>query len=167
MGRRRHRRKSGEDVELNLTAMLDMAFQLLAFFCLTFQPPPAEGQISMRLPPPKPVLSDVKSKIDAGQNQSKELPTGLNTLVVSLFADPSGTLSGLSVGETPIPTLPSLDAKLKKIFADKDNPFDQVIVQVQEDVKYEDLMKVIEICASQKLPNGKLLDRLSFVENPK
>jgi len=167
MGRRRQRRKSGEDVELNLTAMLDMAFQLLAFFILTFRPPPVEGQISMRLPPPKPVLADPKSKLDVGQNESKNLPIGYNTLVVSLFADPNGTLAGLSVGETPVQTLPGLDTKLKQIFADKDNPFDQVIVQVEEDVKYEDLMKVVEICASQKLPNGQSLDRLSFVENPK
>ena len=38
----RRRRKQG-DVELNLAAMLDMAFQLLTFFILTFKPPPAEA----------------------------------------------------------------------------------------------------------------------------
>ena len=32
--------------------MLDMAFQLLTFFILTFRPAPIEGQISLRLPPP-------------------------------------------------------------------------------------------------------------------
>lgn len=166
MGRRR-KKKSSDDVELNLAAMLDMAFQLLTFFILTFRPPPAEGQISLRLPPPRPVLADPKAKIDVGQNESKDAPRGVNTLVVSLFADPNGTLQGLTVGDTPIPTLPGLEAKLEGIFADKDNPFDQVIVQVGEDVKYEDLMKVIELCAKQKLPNGETLHSLSFVENPK
>ena len=37
--------RSTEDVTLNVTAMLDMAFQLLAFFILTFRPPPGEAQI--------------------------------------------------------------------------------------------------------------------------
>ena len=35
------RQQSSEGVELNVTAMLDMAFQLLAFFILTFRPGPS------------------------------------------------------------------------------------------------------------------------------
>ena len=31
--------------------MLDMAFQLLAFFILTFRPPPGEDKIFLKLPP--------------------------------------------------------------------------------------------------------------------
>ena len=51
---RRHRKKKRQqaDVALNLAAMLDMAFQLLAFFILTFRPAPMEGQIKLMLPPP-------------------------------------------------------------------------------------------------------------------
>ena len=40
------RRHSAEGVELNVTAMLDMAFQLLAFFILTFRPGPLEPAVS-------------------------------------------------------------------------------------------------------------------------
>ena len=36
--RRRRGHHSQEEVELNLAAMLDMAFQLLTFFILTFRP---------------------------------------------------------------------------------------------------------------------------------
>ena len=46
------RRKKQEGVELNLAAMLDMAFQLLTFFILTFRPAPVEGQVDLLLPPP-------------------------------------------------------------------------------------------------------------------
>ena len=38
MGGKKH--KSNDEVELNLAAMLDMAFQLLTFFILTFKPAP-------------------------------------------------------------------------------------------------------------------------------
>ncbi len=42
MAHKKKKRKQGE-VELNMASMLDMAFQLLTFFILTFRPPPAEG----------------------------------------------------------------------------------------------------------------------------
>ena len=51
---RRHRRRSKKGVELNLAAMLDMAFQLLTFFILTFRPAPIEGHLALNLPPPIP-----------------------------------------------------------------------------------------------------------------
>jgi biopolymer transport protein ExbD len=38
------------DPDLPITPMLDMSFQLLAFFILTFQPGPTEGQLAMALP---------------------------------------------------------------------------------------------------------------------
>jgi biopolymer transport protein ExbD len=41
MARGKKKRNQGE-VELNLAAMLDMAFQLLTFFILTFKPAPVE-----------------------------------------------------------------------------------------------------------------------------
>ena len=52
MSRKRRRRRDQGTVEMNLAAMLDMAFQLLTFFILTFRPAPVEGQLSLNLPPP-------------------------------------------------------------------------------------------------------------------
>jgi len=37
--------------DLPITPMLDMSFQLLSFFIMTFHPTPTEGQIAMTLPP--------------------------------------------------------------------------------------------------------------------
>ena len=36
--------------DLPITPMLDMAFQLLAFFIITFKPAPTEGQLALALP---------------------------------------------------------------------------------------------------------------------
>ncbi len=55
MAKRAKKHRSSEEVQLNLAAMLDMAFQLLAFFILTFRPSPVEGQLLLNLPPPTPV----------------------------------------------------------------------------------------------------------------
>ena len=65
-----------------------------------------------------------------------------------------------------LPGIPALDAKLKEVFADPGNPFDQVIVQVSDDCRYDELMKIVDICTRQTLPDGKKLSKLSFVELP-
>ena len=49
----RRRKKVNVDFvepDLPITPMLDMSFQLLAFFIMTFQPSPTEGQILLALP---------------------------------------------------------------------------------------------------------------------
>jgi biopolymer transport protein ExbD len=48
----RHRQRTDfVDPDLPITPMLDMSFQLLAFFIMTFKPTPTEGQVPMSLPP--------------------------------------------------------------------------------------------------------------------
>ena len=151
-------------MELNVTAMLDMAFQLLAFFILTFKSPPAEGQISLRLPPPLAVNAPNAAKV-AGQDQSTDAVKGVDTLTISVIAQGGGAPS-YAVGERAVFTVAALEAEIGKIFADKGNPFEQVIIQVSSDVMYESLMKVVEACAKQKLPDGSKLSKLSFMEVP-
>ena len=165
MGRRK--RRSQSDVELNVTAMLDMAFQLLAFFILTFKPAPIEGQVSLRLPPPQ-VAVVVKGGDVAGSNEANKNPvTGVNTLTISVFADPkNGSITSLGVGETQVSGVAALSGKLKEVFADPGNPFDQVIIQVSDACRYDELMRIVEICTKQVLPDGKKLSKLSFVAVP-
>ncbi len=48
-----NRKRTGTDFvepDLPITPMLDMSFQLLAFFIMTFKPAPTEGQIALTLP---------------------------------------------------------------------------------------------------------------------
>ena len=162
---RRRRKRSQQDVELNLAAMLDMAFQLLTFFILTFRSPALEGQMSLRLPPPRSVAIKPEAQ-PPGERKINVLPSGDSTLVIGAFAGPRGELAGLSLNEARVGGLGDLAAGLKKILADPDNPFDQVIVQVGSELHYDQLMKVMEVCAAQTLPDGRPLSKLSFVENP-
>ena len=147
-----------------MASMLDMAFQLLTFFILTFRPAPIEGQISLRLPPPQPVTKGVES---VGSDTMNTNPAkGVDTLTISVFADKSGDIGALGVGESGVANLTALDTRLQQIFADKDNSFEQVIIQVGSNLRYEALMKVVDICTHLKLPNGQKLSKLSFVEVP-
>ena len=167
MVRRRKKRRAPPEVKLNLAAMLDMAFQLLAFFILTFKPVPIEGQISLRLPPPQPVVAAQNAE-KAGADLDNTNPVeGVNTLTITVFANPTtGDITSLGIGETQVPSIVALDGMLKEVFADPGNPFDQVIIQVSEACRYDALMKVVDICTRQVLPDGQKLSKLSFVELP-
>src|SRR6185312_8558358 len=98
---RRHRRRKQSDVELNLAAMLDMAFQLLTFFILTFKPAPVEGQIDLMLPPPQPVTAKTDAP-PAGSVDKNDPVQGLNSLVISVFPNPNGSIAQIAIGENNI-----------------------------------------------------------------
>ena len=157
------KRKPNGGVKLDMAAMLDMAFQLLTFFILTFRPAPIEGEVMLRLPnahpikPPGPVLP--------GENLSiAKAADGFETLTISAFAKPNGSLGQMSVGETPIGSLASLDRRLGEILTDDVADFKQVVIQVDNRLAYDGLMQVVDVCTRQKMANGEKLTKLSFVE---
>lgn len=159
------RRHSQEDVELNVAAMLDMAFQLLTFFILTFRPPPAEGQIAIRMPPAQAVVGGGQMKAGDNDKIAATEVKPVVTLVVTVVSQ-SGKIDYMvgvpSLGMNPVPTLTALEAKLNSYFKDQNSPFEQVIVQANSEVPWGEFMRVIEICSSQKFSNGKPLDKLSI-----
>jgi hypothetical protein len=170
---RRHRRKRKSipgEVELNLAAMLDMAFQLLAFFILTFQPAPVEGQVSLRMPPPIPLSAQGSAEIGNDTLSKEEILGNLNRLVLSIRSTPEGEIHSLMLGENVLPNQPTvpqelaqLRERLPKYFA-PGTAFDEMVLQVGSGLRYEQLMQVIEVCNDQKLPNGERLTKLGWVE---
>jgi biopolymer transport protein ExbD len=168
--RSRHRRRRAQPgVELNLAAMLDMAFQLLTFFILTFKPGPTESQIDLLLPPPSPI-TNINAGAPAGDSVDELQPiTGLATLVVSVFPAPDGTIGSLAVGQENVPVDPALEglkAELRMVFGGPGSEYDQVIIQAGSTLNYAELMRVLEVCVQQELQGGKKLSKLSFVELP-
>jgi biopolymer transport protein ExbD len=122
--------------------MLDMAFQLLTFFVLTYKPAPAEVQYTMNLLPPQPATS-ITSEAPTDK-PSDNLPASLRTLPTILRAGEGGRLAQIMVGETPIPTgTKELELELDKYFKDPDLPFDQTMLKVDPRLKYSELMKVM------------------------
>ncbi len=94
---RRHKKARGhEEVSLNLAAMLDMAFQLLAFFILTFRANPVEGQINLNLPPPVPVAPQNELKPDEREFGLGEVSA--KTLTITIVAAGNGQVASVSVG---------------------------------------------------------------------
>src|SRR5579872_3452295 len=171
MSRRRKRRRVQGDVVLNLAAMLDMAFQLLAFFILTFKPSPIEAQINLNLPPPVPIKPETPQELK-NENESDEMGvSAAKTLTITIAARPNGDVASLRVAlAEPIPgpfdenKRRQLDRHLKQVFAIEGAPFDQVLLRIGKTLSYGELMKIIDVCTRQKMADGTPVNKISFVE---
>ncbi len=163
---RRNRRHVDGDVQLNMAAMLDMAFQLLAFFILTYQPGKVEGCISVRMPPASPVTRPDTSGGAQNPNDATAL-AGAVSLQITVTANKEGGIGGIRVGEhAPVTDLGELEQKLRSITKVSESPFDQVLLKVSRNLEYQNVLKVIEICARNKLTSGDQQTKVSIVEIP-
>ena len=157
------RRHSSEGVELNVTAMLDMAFQLLAFFILTFRPAPFEPALQLHVPPARAAVHrDGPELGEKSIDMATFQPAGINTLRINLFST-SGGLDRITLNDLPAETFDVLRNNMRAILRDPDGAVEQVVVQASESLRYDEVMKVIEICSQEKLPKTGKVAKLSLV----
>ena len=173
------KRRSNEDVELNVTAMLDMAFQLLAFFVLTFKPPPGEDQIYLKLPPAQPVAG-MRGTQAAGADETKD-PKDVKTtksLTVQLDDGGSGAISAVQVGIPDVAMKPvpynELERELRGYFKAKEEnetsgqkgnaqgDYEQVVINASPTLRWEEVMKVIDLCTKFTTVKGDKLPAVSL-----
>lgn len=125
--------------------MLDMSFQLLSFFLITFRPMPTEGQLAIHLPrtgvsPDDP--SVVRDPLDQ--------PTDEYTITV--YAGPDGGvallgLRGPAVNSDDIPSVAELLGRLKAIPRPGGDPKAVAItIESAGDLKYLHLIEVMDAC---------------------
>jgi biopolymer transport protein ExbD len=82
----RHAQKKGEKTELQMTAMIDIVFQLLVFFIMTFKIVTPEGDFNIKMPLSAP---------SKGQPDPDMIPP----IRVRLIAQSSGRLANIQMGE--------------------------------------------------------------------
>jgi biopolymer transport protein ExbD len=166
--RRQRRKRDQGSVEMNLAAMLDMAFQLLTFFILTFRPAPIEGQLALNMPPPV-----AQTNIDPNQKLGDGIGDvlAMATLHLHVVANNRGDVSELKVESNSVVDGPMdeanihrLDHKLKSLFAVQQIPFDRIQIAVDGRLRYGELMKIIDVCHRQHLPDGTTMQKISFTE---
>ena len=138
-------RRSGlpSEVEVPIAPMLDMAFLLLAFFVMTFNPTPVEVQYTMNLLPGQAQARPEEGESD-DQATSEDIPAALRTLTADLLPDSKGNLERIVLGETQFQDLPTLAVELKRITGDKSLPFDQALLRFDPELQYGALIEVID-----------------------
>lgn len=141
------RRRPQGDIDVPITPMLDVAFQLLTFFILTFKPSPLELQFNLDLLPTTPQTEPE----DQPRDDPSSDPTAFRTLTVSLYADRDGDLGEIYFEETPIGGIEQLRARLGALLGDEDLGFDQGLVQVDPELDWEHLVEVLNLFAELEL----------------
>jgi len=174
------KRRSNEDVELNVTAMLDMAFQLLAFFVLTFRPPPGEAQVYLKIPPARPVVGLKGSEeVGADANKDRNLAKTTRSVVVNLLdIGGNGAISTVQIGDPSIApmkdvALNSLRDELRGYFKPKEGGdtggqksdyvnYEQMLIQSTPTVHWEDVLKVADLRTEFSTVKEEKMPAVSF-----
>ena len=164
----RRKTESGPEPNLPVTPMLDMAFQLLAFFVMTYHPSDLEGQMELSLPSENISKAESPDKVqmDAPVDKEKpiELPTNV-TVIVRTQRDNvnNGLISGIQVqddaGTHAVDTLEKLAEELKARHATVENK-ENIKLQGDAKLKWEEIIKVMDVCQQAGFKN------ISFVPPP-
>ncbi len=145
---RRYRPGSPEEVAFPVAPMLDMAFQLLAFFILTFKAPSAETHVDLDLPAtPAALPSALEGR--ARPRSSRTVDTDLeNDLLVRAEADDLGDLKSLQLGEAVLPDLPTLGRRLRRYTQLLEGRPLRVRLVADDRLGYEPAAQIIATCSA-------------------
>ena len=129
MGKRK-RRISDAASELNMTAMIDVVFQLLIFFLVTQKPQDTLANLDVFRPSP--------------EKKQEQLQTPPKMIRVQIFMD------GFTINDRPV-GMKELDGLLNKL-AGIDTK-QTIMIMCAADSKHEDLVRVLDLCAKSGLVN--------------
>jgi biopolymer transport protein ExbD len=149
MSNRRRRLPRGAEPEsgpeLQVAPMLDMAFQLLAFFILTYRPPSAEARIDLDLPRAPVALPGASpGRTNPGESTSAVE----DTLTVIVRSDEGGRLASLKLDDLELKDLRELGNRLARYKAAIEPKPLRVIFRADERLKYEEAARIVETCSS-------------------
>lgn len=107
----RHRDVSDEKIELQMTPMIDIVFQLLVFFIMTFKIVAQEGDFNVKMPLAAP---------NAGAIDDSVLPP----LKLRLLADANGNLAadGIQLNDRVFSDFSGLHAYIRSLMGDDSGP---------------------------------------------
>jgi biopolymer transport protein ExbD len=169
-GRERRRAKRGEnreEVQFPVTPMLDMAFQLLAFFILTFQSPTSETRIDLYLPT-TPVALPGSSQGMAKTSPPRRTELDLeNDLKIRAQANELGDLKSIRLGESLLPDLEALADRLRRYKAVLDGRPLRVRITADDRLRYEEAARIIGTCNAAGVASIRLANPAAGEPSPR
>jgi len=120
--------------ELNLTAMIDVAFQLLSFFLIAIKPVDVLANLEAFRPSPERTSSSAPS-----------VP-----MIKIMVLSPNSGISDYVVNDTPM-TMTQVENRLKK-YADTD-PTQTVLIMCAQKSTHKQLVELLDRCARYKMTN--------------
>ena len=146
--------------------MLDMAFQLLAFFILHVQAGPDRGLY-------RPAHAAAASH-DQARRHGQRPERGWRTDGSVGNADGHDQILGRRGhrhdpdrrGNAQAQNLAEFEQQLNTLLGGPGSNFEQVILQVGSGLHYDSLVRILDICSRVKLASGEQLTKLSITELP-
>lgn len=140
-----------EEIKINMTAMIDIVFQLLVFFIMTFKVVAMEGDFNIKMP----LASESADSLD------EELP---DLITVRLEAGENGNISSIIVDDSETlreaTMFPDLTNIVEERLAAEGNPEQNSETEVEFDIdynlKYAYTVKAIGAVSGRALPDGKV-----------
>lgn len=154
----RHNKGGGDDkVELQMTPMIDIVFQLLVFFIMTFKIVSQEGDFNIKMPLAAPA---------AGAPDDLQLPP----MKIRLQAGGGGMLAGMSLNERGVGTMEALRLEIIGVVGDDRGPGSiQETAEVELDcdygLRYEHVIQAITAVSGYIDDTGnvvKLVEKIKF-----
>src|SRR5947208_449646 len=128
-------KKSELKCEIQMTAMIDVVFQLLIFFMLSFKIVSQEGDFNVKMPLAAP---------REGLPDENKIPP----LKVRIKADGAGGLAALSMNDQPLADFEGLRNKIIQTFGTQGGPGSnlaaaEVELDCDYDLKYESVIRAV------------------------
>lgn len=154
---RRNSPPNSDKVEQNMTAMIDVVFQLLTFFVMSFRVAAQEGDFSIKMP-----LAKGDRVVDL---ENRSLP-----LKLQLIADVNGELSSIRLNSTPISSQQPWEQLQNRVFtlvdqATPDPAPAELEIQCDAHLKYAyviDAMSAVSGYTDQAGDYVKMIDSVKF-----
>jgi biopolymer transport protein ExbD len=157
---RRSGRMRGAPIEVQfpVTPMLDMAFQLMAFFVLTFQAPTAETRLDLYLPT-TPAALPGSTRGRATEAAARKVDLDLeNDLLIRARADDLGDLKSLALNDSPVPDLAALADRLGRYAKVLGARPLRVRLVADDRLRYEEAAKIVGVCTTAGVASIRLAD---------
>lgn len=156
MARKSSRPRPPEEVAFPVTPFLDMAFQLLAFFILTFRPPSRESRIDLYLPTAPSTLPNApRGRVLAPRPDDPDLE---NDLQIHATADDRGGLSSLRLGETAVRDASDLEARVREYSRLMSGKVLRVSFVAPDSLRYEEAARIVGACEAAGVTMIRLIE---------
>ena len=144
----------GEKIEINMTPMIDVVFQLMSFFIMTLKIVEVEGDFYVKMPPATAAAGSVTEALSA-------------PLRLKLRADEKGELAGIILDERAFATFGELNQFIAGYIRSNKELADTAEVEIDADykLKYEFTMKAITAVSGYITPDRqtvKLIEKIKF-----
>ena len=154
MAFRKPKQLSEGKIDINMTPMIDVVFQLMAFFIMTLKIVEVEGDFYVKMPPASAAAGSVTEALTA-------------PLRLKLKADEKGNLAGILLDDRAFASFTELNQYIAGFVKSNKDLADTAEVEIDADykLKYQHTMKAITAVSGYVTPEKQtvpLIEKIKF-----